>query len=380
MQHFALSRYSGDGLTAAPAAALDNGMMAVLRLPETLHARTTPAAGAIDEPDRSVYVRTVDPPCAVLPVGSAYDNAYDFLTLDTDPMEFAEQVPAKYQRAIRSGTATTAYDVRQLVDAVKANAHNHGVAPEQRSYVLDTDKGACALNREQYVDLWDQAHDRPSAVLSGDAAYASDFLASSTLDEIVMWALVPEAIEAIMSNSLARHILASRLSEAYVATPRRSALRRDLTDVIWRYYTSTAVPESIAPVADAEMAIAMGMRDPGELHVLMDMFGEETSDAATLAIESLFAALDDAPGVLSLCRVERIAKALIDTLPLDGRPEYEDALGLATDAGADDLARHIVEERLDNELNAWAQDDLVSRAEENGDEDLADYFREVGTH
>lgn len=366
---------------AAPTATPDDGLMAVLRLPEVVEAGGISAVDTIDEPQRSVYVRTANPPCAVLPVGSGYDSAYDFYTLDADPMEFAEEVPAQYHRVVRSGTTATAYDARQLAEAIKANAQNHDIAPEQRSYVLDTEKGACALDRQQYVDLWRQAHDRPSPTQADVATSVSNLVASAPWDQIALGALVPDAIRTIMSDPLARRLLALRLSDAYMAAAatRSASAERDASRIIRAYYTSDAIPEPTRLVAGAEIAIAMGMRDPMALGALVELFGDETPDVAMLAVESLFAALDVVPHALDLTDVENIAIALIDALPLDDRLGYSHVLGLAARTGADDLARHIVEHHLHDELDPWDRRDLISEAEASGHHNLADYFREVST-
>ncbi|AJF97147.1 hypothetical protein TW95_gp0413 [Pandoravirus inopinatum] len=134
----------------------------VLALPKRIEGTEEPLVdddSTTAEPTASAYVRTIDPPCRLLPPGSAYDAAYDFYALDTDTMEFAENVPEPYRTVMQSGTTTTAYDARQLIKGVKINANTQDLPLGSRAYVLNTEKGVCALDRRQYVDLRQRARE-----------------------------------------------------------------------------------------------------------------------------------------------------------------------------------------------------------------------------
>lgn len=118
----------------------------------------TQTSRSVPEPEITTSVVDPTPRCEILPLGSAYDEVYDFTDFDVGRDEFERDVPASRRAVVRSGTSTTAYDAAQLARAVKGVIGNSRKIPSRRAYVLSTRTGSCTLDRNGYVDLLQRAN------------------------------------------------------------------------------------------------------------------------------------------------------------------------------------------------------------------------------
>ncbi|AGO85081.1 hypothetical protein psal_cds_938 [Pandoravirus salinus] len=365
----------------------------VLALPKRVWSTEEPLGDDDDdataEPTASVYVRTADPPCRLLPQGSAYDAAYDFYTLDADPMEFAEHVPESYRAIMRSGRATTAYDARQLIKGVKIDANTQSLPLASRAYVLNTEKGACALDRRQYVDLRRRAQGLTDAQIG--EPFGDQALWRAPLDELAQWLSEPQFAKRIVADDRARRLVTWRVAQAYVDELKgmRAAGEEPpghlttgegaILDLLDAVYSGGATDESAQDIATAELILAVALWYPGALDELRGLFDGATVMASVLAIESLLLGptlLPDEP-LIHDDDTEEAALDIFGVFVQDELSVYEDVLSAAAQSGAQTLAEHIIQERLNNELSPDFANTLGDEAEMNGHDELAQLFREA---
>ncbi|AVK75326.1 hypothetical protein pqer_cds_904 [Pandoravirus quercus] len=364
----------------------------VLALPERIWGTEEPLVdddSTTAEPTASAYVRTIDPSCRLLPPGSAYDAAYDFYTLDTDPMEFAENVSEPYRAVMQSGTTVTAYDARQLIKGVKINANTQDLPLGSRTYVLNTEKGTCALDRQQYVDLRQRARGLTDAQTRGSSDDQALWRASP--DELAQWLSEPPFAKRIVADDRARRIVTWRAAQAYVDELKGMRATGEeppghlttgegaLLDLLDAVRDSNATGELTQDVATAELIMAVALQDSGALDELRGLFDGETMMASVLAIESLLlgpALLPDEP-LLHDDDTEEAALDIFGVFVQDDCSVYEDVLSAAARSDAQTLAEHIIQERLNNGLSPGLANALADEAEMNGHDELAQLFREA---
>lgn len=371
-----------------------DGVANVLALPKRIEGTEEPLedGDAIAEPTASAYVRTTDPPCRLLPPGSVYDAAYDFYTLDVDPMEFAEHVPEPYRAVMQSGAATTAYDARQLIKGVKINANTQDLPLGSRAYVLNTERGTCALDRRQYIDLRQRARGLVDAHAKGPLD--DQALWRAPLDELAQWLSEPQFARRAVADDRARRLVAWRVAQAYVdelkgmrATGEEppghlttgEAAILDLLDAV---RDSNAAGELTQDVALAELIMAVALQYPDALDELRGLFDGATMMASVLAIESLLLGptlLPDEP-LLHDDDTEEAALDIFGVFVQDDLSVYEGVLSAAARSGAQTLAEHIIQERLDDTLDPGLANALADEAEMSGHDELAQLFREASGH
>lgn len=367
----------------------------VLALPKRMEGTEEPLedGDAIAEPTASAYVRTTDPPCRLLPTGSVYDAAYDFYTLDTDPMEFAEHVPEPYRAVMQSGTATTVYDARQLIKGVKINANTQDLPLGRRAYVLNTERGACALDRRQYIDLRQRAQGLVDA--HGKESLDDDqVLWRAPLDELAQWLSEPQFASRAVANDRARRLVTWRVARAYVDELKGMRATGEeppghlttgegaILDLLDAVRDSNAAGGLTQDSAIAELILAVALQYRGALDELRGLFDGETTVASALAIESLLLGptlLPDEP-LLHDNDTEEAALAIFGAFVQDDWSVYEDVLSAAARSDAQTLAEHIIQEHLNSELSPGLANALADEAEMNGHDELAQLFREASGH
>jgi hypothetical protein len=361
----------------------DKVPMAVLALPERMaKVGNAPMPHEVQEPRASVNLRAADPACQVLPLGSPFEAAYDFYALDMDPAEFVQQVPERYRTVLRSGTSATAYDARQLLEAVKGDVHNRGLPLADRRYALDTDRGTCTLTRHQYVDLWERASGRagaPDPVLVAVETTPLDVLLRSLSD--------PATAGRVLSDGDARRALAWRVAGAHAypsvmdfVEPRLEAAVRTMLGAIDAVAEANADSGSDArrdrTVARAELMVAIALRNPSALDYIAYTFSAgDTQRESLLAIDSLLKARDLLPQEAPSWDTEGGAIRVIEAFPLFDVP-YERVLDTAARTGAQRFAERVVECILRSELDCDVAADLASLARRKGHTQLAAFFAE----
>lgn len=358
----------------------------VLALPKRIWGKEEPSDNTITEPTASVYTRTADPPCQVLPPTSVYDAAYDFYTLDTDPMEFAEHVSEPYRAVMQAGAARTAYDARQLIEAVKGNANSQDLPLDSRTYVLNTERGACALDRRQYVDLWRRSRGLADVREEGDQA-----LWRMPLDELAQRLSDPQSVARVVSDDRARRLVAWRIAQAYVdeltdmqATGEEppghlTTAEGAILDLLDAARGVDVAGKTLEHVAMAELMLAVALQDPDALGELRGIFDEEVAVASELAIESLLVGptLLPAEPLLYGNDTEEAASEIVDVFLMDYRQQYQDVLSIAARSGAQTLATHVMENYMNQGLDPYVAAELAAEAEAGGYDELAESFREA---
>jgi hypothetical protein len=362
----------------------DEVPMAVLALPERMaRGGGRPLSHEVQEPRISVNLRATDPACQVLPLGSPFEAAYDFYALDMSPSEFVQHVPERYRAVLRSGASLTAYDARQLLEAVKGDVHNRGLPLADRRYALDTDRGRCTLTRHQYADLWDRA--------SGQARNANPVLAAVETTPLadLLQSLSDSTIAGrILSDGDARRTLAWRVAGAHAYPSAMDFIEPGLENAVRMMLGAISTfndgnadsgpdAERDYIVARAELMLAVALRNPFKLDEISPLFPEEEAGNESLyALESLLKAHDVLPEEVSSWDAEEGAIMLLDAFRLADMDAYVEALEMAARAGAQRFAEHIIEDHLHGELDCDVAADLASLARRKGHDRLAAYFDE----